>query len=55
MKGLAPERELEIELEYHQRKKRKKPDEDFIELWEAYEVLKAHGRNPQGYQWEDSD
>ena len=54
MKMLSPERELEIELEYNQRKKRKKPDRDYIELFEAYKVLK-NGRDPQRYQWSNSD
>ena len=55
MKPLEPERELEIELEYHERKKRKKPDRDFIDLWEAYDLLNRHARNTQRYQQPDSD
>ena len=46
MKSLSPEREIEIELEYLQRKKRKKPDKDFLDLWEAYKILKSHVRDP---------
>ena len=45
MKPLSPEREIEIELEYYQRKKRKKPDRDFLDLWEAYQILKNHVRD----------
>lgn len=51
MKALSPERELEIEMEVIQRKKRKKPDQYFIDLWEAYQHLKYHGRNKE--KWQD--
>lgn len=50
MKSLDPERELELELECCERKKRKKPDQDYIDLWEAYSLLKYHVRDPQGYE-----
>ena len=55
MKPLEPERELEIELEYHERKKRRKPDRDFIDLWEAYDLLNRHVRSLQRYQQPNSD
>ena len=47
----SPERELEIELEVAYRKKRKKPDRYFIDLWEAYLHLKYHGRDQE--KWQD--
>lgn len=50
---LEPEEELDFELEYHQRKKRKKPDRFYIRLWEAYSLLKYHVRNFQGYDQQD--
>ena len=49
MKAMMPEEELEYELEYHQRKKRKKPDKYYIGLWEAYCVLKDYVRDIKGY------
>ena len=50
MKPLEPEREIEIELEYFQRKKRKKPDRDFIDLWEAFCLLRFHERDTQRHK-----
>ena len=50
-----PEEELEYELEYFQRKKRKKPDKYYIRLWEAYCVLKDYVRDIKGYIPSHSD
>ena len=55
LKALSPEREIEIELEYFQRKKRKKPDKYFCDLWEGYSILKDHVRNNEGYQRSNCD
>ena len=54
MKTLSPERELELEIEYHyikKRKKRTRRDQEFLELWEAYRVLRTHGRDQK--KWEN--
>jgi len=49
MKALQPECELELEIKYLKlkKKKRTKDEQDFVSLWEAYQLLLYHGRNPQ--------